>query len=209
MPAPQDPDRELLARAAGGDAAAVTELYRRHAGAALRAARSVTQNQDDAADAVSESFARMLQSLQAGRLGLEVQFRAYLVTASRRAAIDLVRSADRTRPTGRLEELDMTAGGPQPPDRLMAAADASLVGMAFRSLPGRWREVLWLTEVDGLAPKQAAVVLGLSANGTAQLALRARAALRSRYHQQAQEAPASRACSARSPAPAHQPSETC
>ena len=196
MPAHQDPDRELVARAASGDAPAVAELYRRHARAALRAARSVTQNHDDAADAVSESFARMLQSLQAGRLGLEVQFRAYLVTASRRAAIDLVRSADRTRPTGQLEELDMTAGGPQPPDRLMAAADASLVGTAFRSLPGRWREVLWLTEVDGLAPKQAALLLGLSANGTAQLALRARAGLRSRY-QQAQEAPPVRSCDAR------------
>lgn len=78
MPAHHDPDRELVARAASGDAAAVTELYRRHAGAALQAARSVTQNPDDAADAVSESFARTLQALQAGRLGLEVQFRAYL-----------------------------------------------------------------------------------------------------------------------------------
>ena len=161
----------------------MTELYRRHSAAALRVAEAVTQNPHDAADAVSESFTRVLQSLRAGRLGIDVQFRPYLLAASRHAAIDLVRSADRARPTGRLDELDGPAGGPQPADGILAASDATLVALAFQSLPGRWREVLWLTEVDGLAPRQAAVQLGLSPNGVSQLAFRARAALRRRFLQ--------------------------
>lgn len=179
MPSRHARDRDLVARAGAGDATAMAELYRRHAGAAHRVAEAVTQNPHDAADAVSESFARVLDALRAGRLGTEVHFRAYLVTSSRHAAIDLVRAAERTRPTERLEDLDGAAPGPA--DGVLAAADAALVGMAFRGLSERWRRVLWLIEVDGLAPRHAGAVLGLSPNGTAQLAVRARAALRSRY----------------------------
>lgn len=186
MPSRHALDRELVARAGSGDAGAMAELYRRHAGAALRVAEAVTQNPHDAADAVSESFARVLDALRAGRLGSEVHFRAYLLSASRHAAIDLLRATDRTRPTERVEDLDGAAGA-QPSDRLLAAAEATLVGTAFQSLSRRWRQVLWLIEVDGLTPTHAGALLGLSPNGTAQLAFRARAALRSRYRASQQE----------------------
>jgi hypothetical protein len=43
--------------------------------------------------------------------------------------------------------------------------------------------VLWLTEVEGIATTDAAAQLGLSPNGTAQIAVRARAGLRDRYLQ--------------------------
>ena len=190
MPTSEPHDQDLVVRAAAGDAAAVAELYLRHAGAAHRAAAAVAPNAHDAADAVSEAFARVLTAMRAGRLGPPVRFRAYLVTASRHAALDLARLADRTRPTGQLEDLDRAASGPQPLDVVLEAADAAVVGAAFRSLPGRWREVLWLLDVDGLAPRQAARLLGLSPNGTSQLAMRARAALRSRYHQVRLDSPA-------------------
>jgi hypothetical protein len=65
----------------------------------------------------------------------------------------------------------------------MLSAETALVSQAFADLPERWRSVLWLTEVEGMAPREAAEVLGLSANGAAQLAVRARAGLRERYLQ--------------------------
>lgn len=188
MPTRHAVDRELVARAGAGDGVAMAELYRRHARSALRVAEAVTQNPHDAADAVSESFARVLDALRSGRLGSEVHFRSYLLAASRHAAIDLIRAAGRTRPTERLEDLDGAAGA-QPSDRLLAAAEAALVGRAFRGLSKRWRRVLWLIEVDGLTPTHAGALLGLSPNGTAQLATRARAALRSRYRASQQETP--------------------
>jgi len=72
-------------------------------------------------------------------------------------------------------------GGPM--DRVVEGEDAAFVATAFRNLPERWRVTLWLTEVEGLSPSEAASVLGVSANGAAQLAVRARAGLRHRYLQ--------------------------
>jgi DNA-directed RNA polymerase specialized sigma24 family protein len=52
-----------------------------------------------------------------------------------------------------------------------------VVGRAFDSLPPRWRAVLWQTEVEGRSPASLAAVSGMSANGVAQLASRARMGL--------------------------------
>src|SRR5262249_14959831 len=56
-----------------------------------------------------------------------------------------------------------------------------VVTAAFRSLPGRWRSALWLSEVRGADHVEAAAVLGVSGTGLAQLDSRARAGLRERY----------------------------
>ena len=177
----QDTEAPLVARAADGDHMAVAELYRRHAGAALRAARAVTGNSHDAEDAMSEAFMRVLQALGTQRLAPDVRFRAYLLTSSRHAAVDVVRRSARCQPTELADQLDGPADGPQPGDRLVAEVDAELVGRVFRQLPPTWQMVLVLVDVDGMALKEAAVRLGLSPNGAAQLAVRARAGLRSRF----------------------------
>jgi choice-of-anchor C domain-containing protein len=57
------------------------------------------------------------------------------------------------------------------------------VARAFTALPERWRTVLWHTEVEGESPAQVAPLLGLSANGVAALAYRAREGLRTAYIQ--------------------------
>jgi lipoprotein-anchoring transpeptidase ErfK/SrfK len=73
--------------------------------------------------------------------------------------------------------------GSGPSDRLLAGEDRDMVGRAFADLPPRWRAVLWLTEVEGMAPRDAAPLLGLTPNAAAQLAVRARTRLRERYVQ--------------------------
>ncbi|MDQ1437909.1 MAG: hypothetical protein QOK43_1538 [Acidimicrobiaceae bacterium] len=178
-------DADLAERAAAGDNRAFEELYRRHAPAAWRVAQAVTNHKDDAADAVSEAFAGVLQALPAGRLRDGGSFRAYLLSATRRASIDQLRRRQRQQPgdMAGLAERPATAVSGSPIERLLVATDSALVASAFRGLPERWRSVLWLTEVEQIPAKEAAPILGMSANGVAQLAVRARNGLRERYIQ--------------------------
>ena len=177
-------DDELVAAATGGNRPAFEELYRRHADSAWGVAMSVTRDRNDAADAVSDAFTRMFQAVEQGRLQ-DVPFRPYLLTSTRNAAIDILRRSSRVQPTDEVDDaVDSGARtAPGPSELAMAGAEAALVAQAFSDLPERWRSVLWLTEVEGLAPREVAEMLGLSANGAAQLAVRARAGLRERYLQ--------------------------
>ena len=177
-----DSDGELTLRASRGDSAAFEELYRRHSDAAWRVAYSVTGNPHDAADAVSEAFTRVFAALPAGRFPSEAPFRPYVLTATRNAAIDGIRRTGKLQPR-ELENLEFETSGQSPSDAVVGALDSSLVATAFLSLPERWRSVLWLTEVEGLEPREIADMLGVSANGASQLAVRARAGLREQFLQ--------------------------
>lgn len=176
-------DGELVRDAALGQTAATEELYRRHAEAAWRVAQAVARNRDDASDAVSEAFTRVLQKVASGRLTIEGSLRPYLMTAVRNAAIDNMRRGGRLDLTGRDDAFEGRSALPEPQEKLFAALDTALIASAFRTLPERWRSVLWLTEVEGLEPREVADVMHITPNNAAQLAVRARAALRTRYLQ--------------------------
>ena len=175
-------DAVLVDRVVAGFEGDFEELYRRHASAAWRVAQAVTGNGHDAADAVAEAFARVFQAVKSGRLTDPSAFRGYLMAATRNASLDTLRRAGKARPTADddLEGIDLTTG---PQDAITGAGDAAMIAEAFRNLPERWRSVLWLTEVEGVATKDVAEQLGISANGAAQLAVRARAGLRERFLQ--------------------------
>jgi len=175
-------DVELAGRAVSGQAA-FDELYRRHADAAWRVAYAVTGRRDDAADAVADAFARMLKGLSDGGLADPDRLQAYLLATTRSAAIDVLRRSGKVLPTG-----DELAENRRPavagaPDHLPGGMDAAIMVSAFRSLPERWRSALWLTEVEEMTPSEAAPLLGMTPDGVAQLALRARAGLRQRFLQ--------------------------
>jgi hypothetical protein len=51
-------------------------------------------------------------------------------------------------------------------------------------LPARWRDVLWMTEIEGARPAEIAPQLGLTPNAVSVLAHRAREGLRRLYLQQ-------------------------
>jgi RNA polymerase sigma factor (sigma-70 family) len=176
-------DAVLVDRVVAGFEGDFEELYKRHAGTAWRVAQAVTGNAHDAADAVAEAFARVFQAVKSGRLTDAGAFRSYLLTATRNASLDQLRRGGRTRPTDNddLDVIELSA--PTPGDAVEGAGDAAMISEAFRNLPERWRSVLWLTEVEGVATKDVADQLGISANGAAQLAVRARAGLRERFLQ--------------------------
>lgn len=62
-----------------------------------------------------------------------------------------------------------------------ANLEQALATSGFFRLPVRWQEVLWWTDVEGLSPTDAAPILGLTPNGVAALAYRARQSLTQSY----------------------------
>ena len=170
-------DSELIAAARAGDEQAYAELYRRHASAALRFARSLTGHSADADDLVAEAFTRVLAALRGGN-GPAEAFRPYLLSAVRNAFYDNARRSAREQP---VEELTPVAPWVPFVDPAAAADERRLIATAFQDLPERWQLVLWHTEVEGEQPADIAPLLGISANAVAALAYRAREGLRERY----------------------------
>ena len=170
-------DAVLLLRTREGDSEAYGSLYLRHVAAARVLARQLARDPSEADELVAESFTRVLSVLQRGA-GPEAAFRPYLLSTMRRLHVDRRVAEKKTQPTDDLTPHDPgEAFVDLPADEL----ERSIVSTAFASLPERWRLVLWHTEVEGLQPAQVAPLLGISANATAALAVRARAGLRDAY----------------------------
>lgn len=171
---PNDPrtDAALIAAVRAGDQRAFAELWRRHSPAALAVARATT-TRFDAEDLVQESFSRIYRALLGGS-GPESAFRAYLFTTVRNTAAAWGR--------GQLEDADPFLDEVIHPDSSEEARalelDGTFLGAAFRTLPERWQEVLWYTEVERLSPRELTVVLGTDSNSISALAYRAREGLR-------------------------------
>src|SRR5438552_9422748 len=128
------PDAALARRAAAGDREAFEALYTRHAPAARQVALSVTGDTHDAADAVSEAFAKLLQAVADRRLPEDASFRPYLLATTRNAAVDALRRAGRQQPSDVID-LDRSGLAAGPSEEVIDSADHAPVARAFRSLP--------------------------------------------------------------------------
>jgi RNA polymerase sigma factor (sigma-70 family) len=176
-PAMPLPDAELIVRTRTGDMAAYDELYRRHIDGAQRVARVVTGSNDEAQDVVSEAFTRVLDRLQHGG-GPEGELGPYLNTIVRRLAIDRYRASRRD---GLPADPTLFEVMPETDDPIARSTDRDLVRRAFETLPDRWQQVLWHTEIEGRTPAALAPTLGSTPNAVAALAYRAREGLRQAY----------------------------
>ncbi|MFH8657867.1 sigma-70 family RNA polymerase sigma factor [Streptomyces afghaniensis] len=186
-------DADLIDRMRSGDDTAYEELFRRHAQAVRRYARTCCRDAHTADDLTAEVFARMLQAVRGGS-GPEHAVRAYLLTSVRRVAASWTRSARREQLVDDFAVFAaQSARGSYVSDddtldlgadvRAMHDAERSMAMRAFRSLPERWQAVLWHTEVEDESPSEVATLFGLDANGTRVLASRAREGLRQAYLQ--------------------------
>lgn len=170
-------DGELITAVRAGDSDAYEVLYRRHSEAAKRYAMSLTGTPSDRDDLVSEAFAKVLATLHAGG-GPDLAFRSYLLSVVRNAFYDQTRRDARVEVTGDMERHDK---GMNFTDTVIEGEERSLAARAFATLPERWQMVLWHTEVEGDSPAEVAPLLGLTPNGVAALAYRARERLRQAY----------------------------
>ncbi|MFD5483575.1 sigma-70 family RNA polymerase sigma factor [Streptomyces hawaiiensis] len=186
-------DADLIDRMRSGDDTAYEELYRRHAQAVRRYARSCCRDAHTADDLTAEVFARMLQAVRGGA-GPAHAVRAYLLTSVRRVAASWTRSARREQLVDDFAVFAaQSARGSDVSDddtlelgadvRAMHQAEQSMAMRAFRSLPERWQAVLWHTEIEDESPSEVATLFGLDANGTRVLASRAREGLKQAYLQ--------------------------
>ncbi|MEU3489638.1 sigma-70 family RNA polymerase sigma factor [Streptomyces massasporeus] len=186
-------DADLIDRMRAGDDTAYEELYRRHAQAVRRYARTCCRDAHTAEDLTAEVFARMLQAVRGGA-GPAHAVRAYLLTSVRRVAASWTRSARREQLVDDFAVFaTQSARGSDVSDddtlelgadvRAMHEAEQSMAMRAFRSLPERWQAVLWHTEIEDESPSEVATLFGLDANGTRVLASRAREGLKQAYLQ--------------------------
>ncbi|MGX1475759.1 UNVERIFIED_CONTAM: RNA polymerase sigma factor (sigma-70 family) [Streptomyces canus] len=186
-------DADLIDRMRSGDDTAYEALYRRHAGAVRRYARTCCRDGHTADDLTAEVFARMLQAVRGGH-GPEHAVRPYLLTSIRRVAAGWTKSAKReqlvddfavfaAQATRSSEVSDDDTRDLGADVRAMHVAEQSMAMQAFRSLPERWQAVLWHTEVEDESPSEVATLFGLDANGTRVLASRAREGLKQAYLQ--------------------------
>ncbi len=197
-------DADLITRMRAGDDFAYEELYRRHAEAVRRYARTCCRDAHTADDLTAEVFARMLQAVRGGS-GPEHAVRAYLLTTVRRVAAGWTKSAKREQlvedfavfaaqaargtdasdDTGSMASMASFGAGLElgADVRAMHEAEQSMAMQAFRSLPERWQAVLWHTEIEEESPSEVATLFGLDANGTRVLASRAREGLKQAYLQ--------------------------
>ena len=175
-PASQQTDAELIRGFAADPEIVAGELYRRHVPVAGRILHAEAGSSQNAEDAVSEAFARLLVLMREGR-GPRHSFRPYLL----RTARTVLRSArNRT---------DVVSVGDLPEPPWAEAAEHVVLGWeqqqivreAFHALPERWRRVLWRLEVEDHTPQQVGQDLEMGANAVSALALRAKDRLRENF----------------------------
>ncbi|GAB3649313.1 sigma-70 family RNA polymerase sigma factor [Glycomyces tarimensis] len=170
-------DPELIAATRGGDTTAYAVLYERHVHAARRLARILARDAAAADDLVSETFAKLLHTFREGQ-GPDLAFRPYMLRTLRNTFYDRVRRDKRVEFTDDLTEHD---SGEIFVDPAVEGAERRYAALAFGKLPERWRMVLWHTEIEEDSPARIASMLGMTPNGVAALAYRAREKLRQNY----------------------------
>lgn len=170
-------DAALIAAVRGGDIAAYGELYDRHLAAARRVAAAIAADAAERDDLIAEGFTRVLRILRAGE-GPDEDFRPYLLTTIRNTMISWRRRDSAVSLVAEVPDVLPGAGSDEP---VGSRLHATVAVDAFASLPERWRTVLWRTEIDGESPARIAEDLGMTPNGVAALAYRAREGLRQAY----------------------------
>jgi RNA polymerase sigma-70 factor (ECF subfamily) len=158
----QADDAAWLARAAGGDGAALAALYDRHARGVYSLALRVVRVEADAEDVVQEVFAQAWR--QAARYDeARGTVAAWLLVMARTRAIDRLR-ARHARPDADSTAADdawdaRPAAYDDPADALAAEQDADRVRRALEQLPLLQRLAIELAYFEGLTQNQIAARL--------------------------------------------------
>jgi len=170
-----DPTRDeytvLVRAAAAGDAEALERLLMRAQEVAWRFSTSVCGHADDAEDAMQEALIKTYRYV--GRIREPEAFRPWLYRTVRNAC--LMGRRKKVGEPARLQSLDEVLPGhdgssrpdaPDPgknPEQL--ADNARLrrrLRKALRSLPGPYRAIVFLREMEGLSTREVATVMGIS-----------------------------------------------
>ena len=131
-----------------------------HLDAAYNLARWLTRNTQDAEDVAQEAYLRAFRFFDGYQGG---NMRAWLLTIVRNTCYTWMHQNRAQRPTTAFDEelhTDVTASQ-SPETLLLRNADRQLLKLALEELPLVFREVLILSELEGLSYKEIADVLGV------------------------------------------------
>lgn len=148
-------DHGLIRRAREGEEAAFAELVRRHQGRALRVARQMVPDRDDAQDLAQEAFLRVFRSLD--RFDFKHEFTTWLYRIVSNLAIDHLRKRRPVASGGGGDDeqqhfgFDLVDTDAPPPSRALESEETvAAVRRCIAALPPHFGAVLALRELEGL-----------------------------------------------------------
>src|SRR5208283_2226382 len=180
---PVDPDSECVARVQGGDLDVFEELMNRHSQRVYRTLVGILGNQDDARDAMQDTFLKAFQHL--ARFEGRSKFSTWLVSIATNTGIQRLRER---RPMESLDETGFDEEGFRPrqvqawtddPEQLYSQAEMrSLIESGVMKLPVKYRVVVMLRDIEQLSVEETAAALGLGISAFKARLLRGRLMLR-------------------------------
>lgn len=175
-----DPDADVLARVAAGDAHAFSILVDRHLARVHRLAWRSLGSDAEAEDVAQETFLRAFTQIPRWRAG-GARFSTWLHRVALNLCHDRLRRRREEIAVDALDLVDDSAA----PDRLLEHGQRrQRVEDALAKLPQRQREALLLCHFEGLSNAVAASVLEVSVDALESLLARARCGLRQRLEEE-------------------------
>ena len=167
----QDTERELIRRAADGDARAIRSLYDRYAPRVYAMVRRIAADDDLAQDYAQEAWIRAIRALPTFRG--DARFSTWLHRIAVNAALQALRKAEtRTRREG--PEPEQVPVAPVHTDTLLRKR----LERALDRLPEGMRQVLILHDVEGYTHEEIGDALGVTSGTSKSQLFKARAKMR-------------------------------
>jgi RNA polymerase sigma-70 factor, ECF subfamily len=185
----KDDEGALVAAAKSGDVSAFETLVGRYERKIFRLTQNITQNKEDAEDAMQEAFLKAFEHLDA--FEGNSRFYTWLVRIAVNQALMKLRkrrpnvvSLDEDVDTGEdMVPREVEDWGPSPADRFAQTELAGILGKAIGDLDPPFRIVFQLRDIEQLSTEETAEALGLSVPAVKSRLLRARLKLRQSLNQ--------------------------
>jgi RNA polymerase sigma-70 factor, ECF subfamily len=179
----------LVAAAKAGDISAFETLVGRYERKIFRLTQNITQNREDAEDAMQEAFLKAFQHL--GEFQGNSRFYTWLVRIAVNQALMKLRkrrpnvvSLDEEVDTGEdMLPREVEDWGPSPEERFEQTELSGILSKVIGELDPSFRVVFQLRDIEELSTEETAEALGLSVPAVKSRLLRARLKLRQRLNQ--------------------------
>lgn len=180
-----DQDLPLVEASTAGDMAAFEELVRRYDRKLLRIAHQVTQNAEDAQEAVQETFLKAYRNLN--QFQRKSTFSTWLIRIALNESFMTLRKRRRYAQelpleyedsNGEILPLDVADWSPNPEQLYSRSELQGILRKAFERLPPVLQVVFVLRDIEGLSIKETCAVLDLQPNAVKARLYRARLQLR-------------------------------
>jgi RNA polymerase sigma-70 factor (ECF subfamily) len=179
----------LVAAAKAGDISAFETLVGRYERKIFRLTQNITQNREDAEDAMQEAFLKAFQHL--GEFQGNSRFYTWLVRIAVNQALMKLRkrrpnvvSLDEELDTGEnMMPREVEDWGPSPEQRYEQTELSGILSSVIGELDPQFRVVFQLRDIEELSTEETAEALGLSVPAVKSRLLRARLKLRQKLNQ--------------------------